>query len=73
MTMTASIVSDFGTAVGALAGMIVVGGFLAHAWPVLDGASEREVQQATVQGGLVGFSLGAVVVVLSAVVSRLGM
>ena len=71
MFVTASIASDLGTAVGVLAGLIAVGGFLAHAGPVLDGASEDDVRQAMVKGGLAGFSLGAVVVVLSAIGSRL--
>jgi hypothetical protein len=62
----ASIAGDFGTAVGVLAGMIAIAGFLGHAEPVLRGGSEREVQKATVVGGLVGCCFGAFVVVLSA-------
>jgi hypothetical protein len=64
--LTASIASDFGTAVGVLAGMIAVGGFLAHARLALDGADEQRIRQATVKGGLVGFGTGAFVVFLSA-------
>jgi hypothetical protein len=65
-----SIASEFGAAVGVLAGMIAVGGFLAHAPRVLDGAPASDVQRATVIGGLVGCALGAFVVVLSAISGR---
>jgi hypothetical protein len=64
--VTASIASDFATGVGVFAGMIAVCGFLAHAVPVLNGASEQWIQKSTVIGGLVGFGAGSLVVVLSA-------
>jgi hypothetical protein len=70
MVIIASIASDFATGVGLLAGMIAVTGFAAHARPALSGASEQEIRGATVVGGLVGLGLGAVVIVLSAFVSR---
>lgn len=71
MLVIGSIASDFGTAVGVVAGMIAVGGFLAHAPKALARASEKDVQVATVMGGLVGCWLGGLVVVLSAIVSML--
>jgi hypothetical protein len=64
-----SIAGDFATAVGILAGMIAVGGFVGHAPSVLEGAYERQVQQATVDGGLIGGVIGLIVVVLSAIAS----
>jgi hypothetical protein len=66
MLSVASISADFGAAVGTLAGMIAVAGFLAHAAPVLRGTPEQEVRQATVRGGLTGLGIGIFVVVLSA-------
>jgi poly(3-hydroxybutyrate) depolymerase len=68
-----SIASDLGTAVGVVAGMIAVGGFIAHAPKVLARAPEKDVQVATVLGGLVGCWLGAFVVVLSAIASTLSL
>jgi hypothetical protein len=65
-----SLASGFATAVGVVAGMIAIGGFLAHARPALDGAPERDIQQATVTGGLVGGGIGLFVVVLSAIFSK---
>jgi hypothetical protein len=65
----ASIAGDFATAVGVVAGMIAVGGFVGHAPSALDHAPDREIQQATVVGGLVGGAIGAFVVVLSAIFS----
>jgi hypothetical protein len=72
MLVLGSVAGDFGAAVGVLAGMIAVTGFLAHAGPVLSGASEEEVRRATVRGGLAGFALGAAVIVLSAFFGRMG-
>jgi len=66
-----SIASDFGTAVGVVAGMIAVGGFLGHAPKVLAEASEKDVQVATVLGGLWGCWFGIFVVVLSAASGKL--
>jgi len=71
MIVIASIASNFATAVGVLGGMIAVVGFVAHAGPVLSGAPERKIREATVIGGVVGLSLGAAVIVLSAFVSRI--
>jgi hypothetical protein len=73
MLPTASIVANFGTTVGVFAGMIAVGGFVGHAPSVLGGASDREIQQATVIGGLVGGAFGAFVVVLSALAGRVSL
>ena len=64
-----SIVDDFAAGLGLVAGMIAVAGFIAHAPSVLGGASDREVQQATVAGGLVGCVAAAFVIVLSAIAS----
>jgi hypothetical protein len=72
MFPAASIASDFGTAVGVLAGAIAVGGFLSHARPALECAGERKIQQATVTGGLISAGVGAAVAVLSAFVGILG-
>ncbi len=71
MLAIGSIASDFGTAVGVVAGMIAVGGFLGHAPKVLAGASEKEVQIATVLGGMWGCWFGIFVVVLSAISGKL--
>jgi hypothetical protein len=71
MLVVASISADFGSAVGALAGLIAVAGFLAHAGPVLRGAAEQQVRQATVKGGLTGFCVGILVVLLSAFIDRM--
>jgi hypothetical protein len=70
MVSAASIASDFATGVGLLAGMIAVTGFLSHARPVLSGDSENEIRRATVFGGVAGFVIGALVIVLSAFVSK---
>jgi hypothetical protein len=71
MLVLGSFMGDFGAAVGVLAGMIAVTGFLAHAGPALSGASEEEVRRAMVRGGLGGFAGGSFVVVLSAFISRM--
>jgi hypothetical protein len=73
MLVLGSVAGDFGVGVGVLAGMIAVTGFLAHAGPTLGGASEAEVRRAMVRGGLAGFTVGAVVIVLSAFISRMGL
>ena len=72
MLLTASIATEFGTAVGVLAGTIAVGGFLGHAGPALGGAPELEVRRGTAKGGLAGLVAAALVVVLSAIQDRLG-
>jgi hypothetical protein len=66
----ASFASDFATAVGIVAGMIAVGGFIGHVPSVLTGAPDREIQEATVSGGIAGGSIGVLVVVLSALASK---
>lgn len=71
MLVIGSIASDFGTAVGVVAGMIAVGGFLGHAPKVMAGAPEKDVQMATVIGGLAGCWFGSSVVVLSATLGML--
>jgi hypothetical protein len=69
--VTASIASEFGTAVGVLAGTIAVGGFLGHVGPALGEGAEFEVRRATAKGGLAGLVVAAIVVVLSAIQDRL--
>jgi hypothetical protein len=64
-----SIAGEFATGLGVVAGMIAVAGFIAHAPSVLNGASDRAIQQATVAGGLVGCVVAAFVIVLSAIAS----
>ncbi|HEX3734242.1 MAG TPA: hypothetical protein VHU86_03715 [Solirubrobacterales bacterium] len=70
MIVIASIASDFATAVGVLAGMIAVSGFLAQVRPTLSGDPEKEIRRATVTGGVGGFIVGALVIVLSAITSK---
>jgi hypothetical protein len=48
-----------------MAAAIAVCGFLAHAWPAIAGKSEVELRVATVAGGLFGFLIAALVIVLS--------
>ncbi len=66
MLLIGSIPADVATAVGVLAGLIAVAGFLAHARPVLRGDTPETIQKATVIGGLAGCVGGILVVVLSA-------
>jgi hypothetical protein len=61
--------SEFATLIALLAGLIAVCGFLAHAGPVLAGAPEEKIREATVLGGIAGLALGAGVVVLSAIIN----
>jgi hypothetical protein len=70
MVLLGPIVAEFATAAGLLAGMIAVCGFIAHAGPTLSGASEKEIRQATVIGGMAGLAIGSFVVVLSALLGR---
>lgn len=65
MLTLGSIIVDATTEVGLLAGMIAVGGFLAHVVPVLRGREEHELREATVRGGLYGI-VGALLVDLVA-------
>jgi hypothetical protein len=62
--ITSSIVNDAGTYVGLMAGAIAVGGFLAHASPVLSGANEHRVRSRTVIGGLGGLTLAVFTILL---------
>jgi hypothetical protein len=70
MVLLGPIVGEFATGAGLLAGMIAVCGFIAHAGPTLSGASEEEIRQATVTGGMAGLGIGVFVVVLSAILGR---
>lgn len=49
-----SLIIDATTEVGLVAGLIAVGGFLAHVGPVFRGRGEDELRRATVRGGLAG-------------------
>jgi len=49
-----SIIVDATTEIGLMAGLIAVGGFLAHVRPALQGRPETELRSATVRGGLGG-------------------
>jgi uncharacterized membrane protein len=62
-----ALVSSAATAAGLMAASIAVCGFLAHAKPAISGKSEAEMRTATVVGGLFGFLLSILVVVLSSV------
>jgi len=73
MLLIASFAGDFATAVGIVAGMIAIGGFVGHVPSVLDRAPDREIQQATVSGGMAGGFVGALVVVLSAIASKVSL
>ena len=67
MTLVGPLASESAGLVGLLAGLIAVGGFIAHSGPALAGGSEKRIREATVQGGLAGLATGLVVVVLSAI------
>jgi hypothetical protein len=54
-----SIIVDATTEVGLVAGLIAVGGFLAHVGPVFQGQGEDELRLATVRGGLGGVAAAA--------------
>ncbi|HYJ22177.1 MAG TPA: hypothetical protein VEW07_09165 [Solirubrobacterales bacterium] len=66
MFVIGSIAGDFAAALGLFAGAIAVLGFLAQAIPVLSGASDKEVKQAMVIGGLIGCLCAIFVMLLSA-------
>lgn len=70
MPLLGPIAVEMATAIGLLAGLIAVCGFLANAGPTLSGAPEEEIREATVAGGLAGFRFGLGVVVLSANAAR---
>jgi hypothetical protein len=62
----ASIADTATTCVGLMAGLIAVGGFIAHVRPALSGADEARLRLVTVRGGIGGLALAISVVVLSA-------
>jgi hypothetical protein len=55
-----SIIEDGATLTGLLAGAMAVGGFLAHARPVLQRRDEVNIRIATVIGGLIGFGIASI-------------
>jgi glucokinase len=59
--LVASILNDAPADAGFMAASIAIGGFLAHAQPVLSGRSERAVKIATVLGGLSGLGIAALI------------
>ncbi len=60
-----SIASQFASGFGLMAAAIAVCGFLAHAKPALAKEGDAELRFATVIGGLAGFGLALLVMVLS--------
>jgi hypothetical protein len=59
------IIDDGATLVGFMAGVIVVGGFLAHARPVLQRRGEQEIRIATVTGGLIGLAIASIATLIA--------
>ena len=68
MLVMAAFLNQSATAIGLIAAAIAVGGFLAHAGPVLAGWDEEKLRQATVAGGLWGVGGAICVIVLSAII-----
>jgi hypothetical protein len=66
MVVTGSIASSAATNAGLTAASIAIFGFLVHAGPALKGAPEVRVRWATTVGGLAGFVVALLVIVLSA-------
>jgi hypothetical protein len=64
--VVASIILDWATVAGGLAGSIAVMGFVFQAARLLEEPDEQKVRQATVVGGLAGLSIGLSVILLSA-------
>lgn len=62
----ATLMSDAATAVGLMAAMIAVCGFLMHAKPALSDRDEEELRRRTVVGGIVG-CCGALFLILISV------
>jgi hypothetical protein len=60
-----SIINNGATLVGFMAGVIAVGGFLAHARPVLQRRDEQEIRIATVTGGLIGLAVASIATLIS--------
>ena len=59
MPVSAVLITDAAAGIGPAAGFIAVGGFLAHARPVLAGKDDRAIRSATVIGGLGGLAVAA--------------
>ena len=60
MLPVGSIIEDGATLTALLAGAMAVGGFLAHARPVLQRRDEVDIRIATVIGGLIGFGVASI-------------
>jgi hypothetical protein len=63
---SSSLLDQFASVSAFLATAIVLGGFVTHAGPALQGASDPDVRRATVKGGMYGLGGGCLVIVLSA-------
>lgn len=70
MPLLGPIAVEMATAIGLLAGLIAVCGFLANAGPTLSGAPEEEIREATVAGGAGRLSLWFGCSFLSAIAAR---
>jgi hypothetical protein len=70
MLLTATLLDRSATAAGFVAAAIAVGGFLAHAVPILASWNEERIRKVTVFGGLWGVAGAAFVIVLSAILGR---
>jgi len=68
----ATLMSDSATGSGLIAAAIAVCGFIGHSKLALAGADERRLRRATTFGGLVGFGLASLIIVLSAL-SKVGL
>jgi len=71
MLVVASLMSTAATGAGFAAASIAVCGFLLHVAPALSRESDVKVRRATVIGGLIGFVLAVVVMLLSALLDRM--
>ncbi len=65
MLIVASILSTAATGFGLAAATIAVFGFAAHIKPMLTGAEDRQIREATVIGGIGGLVVSLSVIVLS--------
>jgi hypothetical protein len=65
MFVVGSLFSNVATGTGFAATAIAVGGFLFHVTPALSGATDDELRWATVVGGLIGFGIAMLVILLS--------
>jgi hypothetical protein len=63
--VAASTVGQFAEGLGLTAAAMGVAGFLMHAPRALQGRDERSLREATAVGGLMGFAIATVVIVLS--------